>query len=98
MFSRITVSSVRRAAAIAGRAAFLAPLTRTVPTSGLPPRTTSLSIDKGPGPFYESRTMTRQDFSPPRHGGHGEDEKQLTPCSPCLCGEFVASEGELESY
>src|SRR5580704_9149797 len=48
MFSRITVSSVRRAAAIAGRAAFLAPLTRIVPTSGLPPRTTSLSIERSP--------------------------------------------------
>src|SRR5438128_4675027 len=44
MFSRMTFSSVRRAAAIAGSAAFLAPLMRTVPSSGLPPRITNLSI------------------------------------------------------
>ena len=48
-FSRMTGSSVSRAAAIAGRAAFLAPLTRMVPTNGLPPRITSLSIDRDPG-------------------------------------------------
>src|SRR5712692_9538709 len=44
IFSRMTGSSVRMAAAMAGRAAFLAPLTRMVPTSGLPPRITNLSI------------------------------------------------------
>src|ERR1017187_10410105 len=54
MFSRMTGSSVSRAAAMAGRAAFLAPLMRTVPTSGLPPRITSLSIEKNPA------TLTRR--------------------------------------
>src|SRR5215467_7775392 len=44
MFSRITGSSVRMAAAMAGRAAFFAPLMRTLPTRGLPPRITNLSI------------------------------------------------------
>src|SRR5262245_30482644 len=44
MFSRMTGSSVRMAAAIAGSAAFLAPLTRIVPSSGFPPRMTNLSI------------------------------------------------------
>src|SRR5579859_5954060 len=44
IFSRITGSFVRRAAAIAGKAAFLAPLMRTLPTRGLPPRITNLSI------------------------------------------------------
>src|SRR5262249_45729266 len=44
MFSRVTASSVRMAAAMAGSAAFLAPLTRMVPTRGLPPRMTNLSI------------------------------------------------------
>ena len=44
MFSRITGSSVRRAAAMAGSAAFLAPLMRTVPSRGLPPRITNLSM------------------------------------------------------
>src|SRR6478736_2643950 len=43
-FSRMTGSSVSRAAAMAGSAAFLAPLTRIVPSSGLPPRITNLSI------------------------------------------------------
>src|SRR5437588_9597630 len=47
IFSRMTVSSVRMAAAIAGRAAFLAPLMRTVPSRGLPPRMTNLSIGFG---------------------------------------------------
>src|SRR5437016_13288065 len=46
MFSRITGSSVSRAAAIAGRAAFFAPLMRIVPRSGFPPRITNLSIAK----------------------------------------------------
>src|SRR6516162_5561503 len=44
MFSRMTGSSVRMEAAMAGSAAFLAPLTRIVPTNGLPPRITNLSI------------------------------------------------------
>ena len=44
MFSRMTGSSVSRAAAMAGSAAFLAPLMRTVPSSGLPPRMTNLSM------------------------------------------------------
>src|ERR1035438_6949984 len=43
-FSRITGSSVSRAAAMQGSAAFFAPLIRTVPSSGLPPRITSLSM------------------------------------------------------
>ena len=37
-------SSVSSAAAMAGSAAFFAPLMRMVPTSGLPPRMTSLSM------------------------------------------------------
>src|SRR5207244_5518464 len=41
-----TGSSVSRAAAIAGRAAFFAPLMRIVPRSGFPPRITNLSIAK----------------------------------------------------
>src|SRR5580658_3684672 len=44
MFSKMTGSSVRRAAAMQGRAAFFAPLTRTVPRSGSPPRITNLSM------------------------------------------------------
>src|SRR6266568_691272 len=44
MLSRVTSSSVRMAAAIHGRAEFLAPLTRIVPSRGLPPRITNLSI------------------------------------------------------
>src|SRR5579864_755940 len=44
IFSRMTGSSVRMAAAIAGSAAFLAPLMRMLPTSGFPPRITNLSI------------------------------------------------------
>src|SRR6185312_14271332 len=44
MFSSTPGSSVRMAAAIAGRAAFFAPLTRMFPSSGLPPRITNLSI------------------------------------------------------
>src|SRR5271165_5881629 len=51
MFSSTTGSSVSRAAAIAGKAAFFAPLTRMLPSSGLPPRMTSLSIP------YESMTI-----------------------------------------
>src|SRR5207248_1235997 len=47
IFSNTTGSSVSRAAAIAGSAAFLAPETRTVPSSGLPPRITNLSIENG---------------------------------------------------
>ena len=43
-FSRMTGSSVSRAAAIAGSAAFFAPLIRTVPSRGFPPRITNLSI------------------------------------------------------
>ena len=38
-------SSVSRAAAMQGSAAFFAPLTRMVPSSGSPPRMTSLSIE-----------------------------------------------------
>src|ERR1700693_3065874 len=45
MFSRMTSSSVRMAAAMHGRAEFLAPETLMVPRRGLPPRTTNLSID-----------------------------------------------------
>src|ERR1700722_1709065 len=44
MFSRITSSSVRMAAAMQGRAEFFAPETLMVPSSGFPPRTTNLSI------------------------------------------------------
>src|ERR1035437_7847226 len=45
-FSRMTGWSVSRAAAMQGSAAFLAPLTRTVPSSGSPPRMTNLSMDE----------------------------------------------------
>ena len=45
MFSRVTSSSVRMAAAMQGSAEFFAPETRIVPTSGLPPRMTNLSIE-----------------------------------------------------
>src|ERR1035438_1048950 len=52
IFSRVTLSSVRIAAAMQGRAEFLAPDMRTVPTSGFPPRITNLSIKtKTPGLF-----------------------------------------------
>ena len=44
IFSRTTSSSVRMAAAMQGNAEFFAPLTRMVPSSGLPPRTTNLSM------------------------------------------------------
>src|SRR5579871_3161698 len=44
MFSRMISSSVRMAAAMQGRAEFLAPETLMVPRRGLPPRTTNLSI------------------------------------------------------
>src|SRR5580692_6749030 len=44
IFSSTTSSSVRIAAAMQGRAEFLAPLTRIVPSSGLPPRMTNLSM------------------------------------------------------
>src|SRR5271156_2226378 len=44
MFSRMTSSSVRMAAAMQGRAEFLAPETLMVPRRGLPPRTTNLSM------------------------------------------------------
>jgi hypothetical protein len=44
MFSSVTSSSVRIAAAMQGSAEFLAPETRMVPTSGLPPRMTNLSM------------------------------------------------------
>src|SRR6185503_5733080 len=44
IFSSTTGSSVSNAAAIAGNAAFLAPLMRTVPSNGFPPRITNLSI------------------------------------------------------
>jgi hypothetical protein len=43
-FSSVISSSVRIAAAMQGSAEFLAPETRTVPTSGLPPRMTNLSM------------------------------------------------------
>src|SRR5580700_11165638 len=45
MFSRMTGWSVSRAAAMQGSAAFFAPLTRTVPRSGSPPRITNLTMD-----------------------------------------------------
>src|ERR1700679_2553844 len=44
MFSRMTSSSVRMAAAMQGSAEFLAPEVLMVPRRGLPPRTTNLSI------------------------------------------------------
>src|SRR5580704_13997963 len=44
MFSRMTSSSVRMAAAMQGRAEFFAPETLIVPRRGFPPRTTNLSI------------------------------------------------------
>src|SRR5215471_4348757 len=44
IFSIMTGSSVSKAAAMQGSAAFLAPLMRTVPSRGLPPRMTSLSM------------------------------------------------------
>src|ERR1700733_287513 len=47
MFSSTTSSSVRRAAAMQGRAEFFEPLTRTVPRRGLPPRITNLSMVSG---------------------------------------------------
>src|ERR1700722_2211459 len=46
MFSRMTGWSVRSAAAMQGSAAFFAPLTRTVPSSGSPPRITNLSMTR----------------------------------------------------
>src|ERR1035438_9682262 len=45
MFSSVTSSSVRIAAAMQGSAELLAPETRMVPTSGLPPRMTNLSME-----------------------------------------------------
>jgi hypothetical protein len=42
MFSRMTSSSVRMAAAMQGSAEFFAPETLMVPSSGLPPRITNL--------------------------------------------------------
>src|SRR5579863_2280243 len=45
MFSSVTSSSVRMAAAMQGSAEFFAPDTRMVPTSGLPPRMTNLSME-----------------------------------------------------
>ena len=48
MFSSVTSSSVRMAAAMHGSAEFFAPETRMVPTSGLPPRMTNLSMGKQP--------------------------------------------------
>ena len=45
MFSRMISSSVRIAAAMQGSAEFLAPETRIVPVSGLPPRMTNLSMN-----------------------------------------------------
>ena len=44
IFQHDGVWSVSRAAAMQGSAAFLAPLTRTVPSSGSPPRMTNLSM------------------------------------------------------
>src|SRR5277367_6396565 len=44
IFSSTTSSSVRIAAAMQGSAEFFAPLTRIVPSSGLPPRITNLSM------------------------------------------------------
>src|SRR6185437_14976547 len=46
IFSRITSSSVRIGAAMHASAEFFAPETRTVPTRGLPPRMTNLSISR----------------------------------------------------
>src|ERR1039458_5231911 len=46
MFSRMTGESVSRAAAMQGSAAFFAPLMRTVPRSGSPPRITNLSMNE----------------------------------------------------
>src|SRR5215472_10592240 len=60
MFSRTTGSSVRMAAAIAGSAAFFAPLTRIVPTRGLPPRTTNLSITLSDAVFLFSPQTGRK--------------------------------------
>src|SRR5258708_28445167 len=51
MFSRMTSSSVRMAAAMQGRAEFFAPETLMVPRRGLPPRTTNLSIKSVYGDF-----------------------------------------------
>src|SRR5438067_9872360 len=44
IFSKVTGSSLSKAAAMAGSAAFFAPLMRTVPSSGFPPRMTNLSM------------------------------------------------------
>src|SRR3954464_4401075 len=56
IFSRVTVSSVSSAAAMQGRAEFFAPEMRTVPTSGLPPRITNLSMEVSSGfPVAEIR-------------------------------------------
>src|SRR5258708_25380156 len=52
MFYKMSGSSVKRAAAMQGSAAFFAPLTRTVPSKGEPPRITSLSM--GLGSIYSS--------------------------------------------
>src|SRR3984957_12973370 len=51
MFSRMTSSSVRMAAAMQGRAEFFAPETLMVPRRGLPPRTTNLSMAPVYGDF-----------------------------------------------
>src|SRR5271155_1148593 len=59
IFSRITGSSVSRAAAMHGSAAFFAPPIRMVPNSGLPPRITSLSI------------LETSFLRPPRHEFYG---------------------------
>src|SRR5579883_3264935 len=74
IFSRITGSSVSRAAAMAGRAAFLAPLIRTVPNRGLPPRITNLSIQ----PPYESNVhCTEKSCREIRTEVHGRRKKHL---------------------
>src|ERR1039458_282964 len=63
MFSRITGSSVSKAAAMQGSAAFFAPLIRTVPSSGLPPRITSLSITWVAPEKLERRSHSNYDLS-----------------------------------
>jgi hypothetical protein len=58
--SRISSPVVRRLAVIAGRAAFFAPLTVTVPRKGRPPRITSLSIAPPHPPSTDDSISTTQ--------------------------------------
>src|SRR2546423_2466106 len=76
MFSSVTGSSVSSAAAIAGKAAFLAPLTRIVPSSGLPPRITNLSTSVY-APRYAPSNCPRKVFIVARNAFFGAGENPL---------------------